>query len=681
MAEVPDFIVERIIVTDYLGGKASGAGAKGDRFVRGVGGPDDDLQSAGITDEQFIRGNRPGVAAAPIAAEIRRLAIFNDYSGLIDTSKAGGLGVISGPSRKGLVHGREYLAFARLPNGGPVFTVMAQIPADFDRQQPMIMTAPSSGSRGIYGAISMAEWAFLNKCAIAYTDKGTSPGMHDLDSGGVYGLDGLRINSSDPQEATFKVPDSPDLDAYKRALPHRLAVKHAHSQANIEAHWGQYVLYSIRFCLFCLNDWLGDGGTPFERPRTKVIAAGVSNGGGAALRAAEQDLAGAPLIDGVVVSEPQVQPRPILNSSQAFAIRYDGRTLSDHSRSFMDTITFMDMYAPCAAFAIDTSDPSSPVQQRRVRHGLHLTAHGLLKGSNPGEQAREALALVHQYGVLPEADLLLPVLDWLGMWRLLATVFANAHAKTSITDHLCGQSIAPVDAHGLPKALPPTIAAQLCGWGNGLGYSILGVGNTNVIDDQAATPASAGAALCFRSLVTGVPYRGQNAVEAPGVDAPSMMATGIDAVRANGNLRGKPAIILHGRSDPLLPPNHTSRAYYGLNKTVEGAASKLSYVEVVNGNHFDSFIPLLGPFFPMFGPNTLIPMHYYFEQALTRMRDHLLSNGAKALPPSQVVVGATAHKPWNTLRKAQADMPDFEDNPPASSSITFDSKVLNVPKG
>jgi hydroxybutyrate-dimer hydrolase len=50
-----------------------------------------------------------------------------------------------------------------------------------------------------------------------------------------------------------------------------------------------------------------------------------------------------------------------------------------------------------------------------------------------------------------------------------------------------------------------------------------------------------------------------------------------------------------GARDALLPPNHTSRAYFGLNKTVEQGNSRLSYIEVVNGNHFDAFIPIWAP--------------------------------------------------------------------------------------
>ena len=49
-------------------------------------------------------------------------------------------------------------------------------------------------------------------------------------------------------------------------------------------------------------------------------------------------------------------------------------------------------------------------------------------------------------------------------------------------------------------------------------------------------------------------------------------------------------MIVHGRADGLIPVNHTSRPYFGANKIVEGAASRLSYIEVLNGQHFETFI-------------------------------------------------------------------------------------------
>ena len=60
---------------------------------------------------------------------------------------------------------------------------------------------------------------------------------------------------------------------------------------------------------------------------------------------------------------------------------------------------------------------------------------------------------------------------------------------------------------------------------------------------------------------------------------------------ASGNLRGKPAIIVHGRADTLIPRELQRRGRTSaLNKQVEGAQSKLTYIEVTNAQHFDAFI-------------------------------------------------------------------------------------------
>jgi hypothetical protein len=41
----------------------------------------------------------------------------------------------------------------------------------------------------------------------------------------------------------------------------------------------------------------------------------------------------------------------------------------------------------------------------------------------------------------------------------------------------------------------------------------------------------------------------------------------------SGMLGDRPAIVVHGRSDVLIQPNHTARSYYGRNKSVDGAAA------------------------------------------------------------------------------------------------------------
>jgi hypothetical protein len=63
--------------------------------------------------------------------------------------------------------------------------------------------------------------------------------------------------------------------------------------------------------------------------------------------------------------------------------------------------------------------------------------------------------------------------------------------------------------------------------------------------------------VCLRELYTASAPR------------PPRCARSIEAIKRTGNLHGKPAIIVHGRADTLIPINHTSRPYYALNKSVD----------------------------------------------------------------------------------------------------------------
>ena len=84
-----------------------------------------------------------------------------------------------------------------------------------------------------------------------------------------------------------------------------------------------------------------------------------------------------------------------------------------------------------------------------------------------------------------------------------------------------------------------------------------------------------------------------------------------------------------GRNDGILPPNFTSRAYFGLNNMVDGSLSSLRYYEVTNAHHLDTFNA-----FPGYS-DKYIPLHRYFIQAMDLMYAHLRQGAA--LPPSQVV--------------------------------------------
>lgn len=117
----------------------------------------------------------------------------------------GGYGVLYGPNiandgadtgTEGLVAGSEHLAFSGDGNGRENVTLMVQVPDSFDRNDACVITAPSSGSRGVYGAIgTTGDWGLKQGCAVAYTDKGTGNGGHNLQTNTVGLVDGQRADA------------------------------------------------------------------------------------------------------------------------------------------------------------------------------------------------------------------------------------------------------------------------------------------------------------------------------------------------------------------------------------------------------------------------------------------------------------------------------------------------------
>ena len=146
---------------------------------------------------------------------------------------------------------------------------------------------------------------------------------------------------------------------------------------------------------------------------------------------------------------------------------------------------------------------------------------------------------------------------------------------------------------------------------------------------------------------------------------------GMSEVVRSANLRGKPAIIVQGRADALLPVAFTGRPYFGMNKIVEGTNSKLSYIEVANAQHFDAFLS-----FPGYA-DKLVPLHRYFVQAMDMMYANLKDRAA--LPESQVVrtlprgLTGTVANPITP-----ANVPPIKAIADAADRITFANNVVTV---
>lgn len=626
----------------------------------------------------------------PTAAELRIRAIHTNYRALVDMTMGGGYGVFYGPNvtldgqvmaGEGLIAGEEFLAFADDGSGRQNVTLMIQLPASFDPANPCIVTAPSSGSRGIYGAIATAgEWGLKRGCVVAYTDKGTGTGAHDLQDNTVSLITGERVDAAAADEdSSFTATLSNARRAqFNAQTPNRFAFKHAHSQQNPEADWGRNVLQSIEFALYILNrQFPGERFTPDD---TLVIASSVSNGGGASVLAAEQDRRD--LIDGIAVSEPNVNPE----FDDEFAIQQGNRPpFAKHSRSLYDYTTLVHLYQGCANRAPDNLAAPLNLVPPQLGDDRCASLHdlGLLDAATPAEQAIEAQQIINDFGILPEQNVVQPSHWFLNVPQSISVTYANAYGRFSVVDNLCGYSFGATDAvTNDPVALAAASEATLFSVGNGIPPT----GGVNLINnrsvggpkaDRASISPSTSRAdqnvdggICLRNLATGADVvTGAKLRGALRQQHRSVLA-GIRKIRADGDLHGIPAVIVTGRSDAILPPNHTSRAYFGLNQLTEGEGTNLRYYEVTNAQHLDSLNGLAG-FDARF-----IPLHVYFNQALNLMYDHLM-NGTP-LPPSQVV--HTTPRGAGAPPLTPANVPPIAADPDVGARITFGDDTVKIPE-
>jgi hydroxybutyrate-dimer hydrolase len=674
----PSFVKGQILCANY-------DGAANDLLTGGLG-------AAGIQSAVAPGFTNP---LNPTAAELRKRAIHTNYRAVMDVTTNGGFGVLYGPNidkngnpGQGPIAGEECLAFADNGSGKKNVTMMVQIPAGFDPANACIVAGPSSGSRGVYGAIGTAgEWGLKRGCAVAYTDKGSGNGAHDLQNDTVNLIDGLRAAAGvagKDSNFTAKV-DPAKLASFNAATPNRFAFKHAHLQQNPEEDWGEDVLNSIEFAFYLLNERFGEKNArgdvirrTVRKHNTIVIASSISNGGGASVRAAEADWKG--LIDGVAVTEPNVQPP---QHPQVHVLR-GGVPVPSHGKGIYDYFTLANLFQPCASRAASLA--ASPLltfvnATIAANRCAALKAKGLLNGTTLAEQADEALAFLHASGWEADSDLL-HASHYAFATPPVAVTYANTYGRFSVLDNLCGFSFGATDplatspTFTLPIPAPAANVARIFGTGNGIpptdGINIINnnsLGGPRLdgvsISANGVPDFNADGALCLRNLLTAKPGD-------EGFKDSVRVRLGVAKVRAHGHLRGKPAIIVHGRADTLVPVNHSSRPYFALNKLVEGDHSGLRYYEVANGQHFDAFLGLAGY------DTRFIPLHYYFTQAMNLMYDHL-KNGTP-LPPSQVVRttprgGSAGAAPAIT----PGNLPPISATPAAGDTIDFGNGAIDVP--
>jgi hydroxybutyrate-dimer hydrolase len=241
-------------------------------------------------------------------------------------------------------------------------------------------------------------------------------------------------------------------------------------------------------------------------------------------------------------------------------------------------------------------------------------------------------------------------------------------------------SFAATDTSGKPAPMSPADARKLFADSSGIPPT----GGVNLIADRAANgpilealaissngkqDLNLDSALCFRSLQTGEGLKS-------GRDWANFARVqfGTREVEMTARLHGKPAIVIHGRRDALVFPNLHSRAYYAANQAKEGAKSRLRYIEVTTGQHFDAFISSL---FVGADGAQFAPLHYYFVLAMDAMYAHLTTGAA--LIPSQVVRPTPRGKEPYDSQNVPKLLPAPSDSPGADA-IVFENGELKIPK-
>lgn len=540
----------------------------------------DDLLTGGLGLAGLRAMTPPAFADAehPTAVELRRRALWSNWRGIADLAPGGGYGELYGSLAN--VPGREFSAFATVDGAKQPHRVLVQVPDAFDAGTRCVVVTASSGSRGIYGAIAVAgAWGLPKGCAVAYTDKGAGTDYFDLDAGqgaradGTMGARGEGLAFEPVTTASSGV-----------------AFKHAHSRDNPEADWGRHVKQAAQFALQSL-DTAFPNAAPFTFDNTRVIAVGISNGGGAVLRAAEME---GDWLDAVVAGEPNIHV--------------------DGARPLYDYTTQAALLMPCALLHLqDLPQPplTAQVAPLWTARCAALKSAGLIQGDDTAAQARSAHDALKASGWTDEALRAGALSVGFDLWRAVAVPYASAYGRYAFGELPCGNRYSALNADGSPRAA--TAVERAAWWSDASGIPP-GAG-VHILEPNPTSPLTT--LQCLRALWTGDDADAQRVKQ------------GIAETRASLPRKGLPVLVIHGTDDGLIPPAFSSAPYVAQAKA---AGRAVRYWQVRNAQHFDAFLGL-----PDYGARYL-PLLPYVYAALDRVNAHL--DGGAALPADAVIANS-----------------------------------------
>lgn len=565
-------------------------------------GQSDDLLTAGLSLKQLRAATGPDISDTPTAAELRRAAYYHQFKALNDVTEAGGFGRLYGfDDDTEAVAGTEYW-HQRSVADNAYHTVVVQIPDHFNRRNPCLLVAPSSGSRHVLGSVATTgSWGLMNQCAVVYTDKGTGTQMV-IDGEQVYAIDGTLVDADNPLAEATRLPETNGLQVIQ---------KQPFSGVHPEQYWGEFVLDATRYGLAVLK---AEVAAELNKNKVTVMAASISNGGGAVIRAAELD--NEQLIDAVVAAEPQ------LNLDYRYQINKRGDNQVIKTLSLIELGTLLGVYEPCAALhpSLNTAPfkaNTALIQPWLMQRCLVLQTSGLLPtdATDLPAAARDKLL---QSGITKEALAMAQINTLSHMWASIGHTYINSYLQTEPQDKLCGVAFSGMSQMGQARALTETEIRTMFAKGNGIapsnGIEVAGLDENGTPDKRLMMHPNFGFAAqqCFYNKA-----RSQ------------AMQPAIAAIQVDGDLDQIPTVILHGTADGTVAINHASRAYFAKNQSSDEPNQNLRLYEIQNVQHFDAFLA-----FPGFNAQ-FVPMHPYLEQALDMMWEHL--NNGEDLAPSQYI--------------------------------------------
>ena len=548
----------------------------------------DDLLTGGLGLAGLRATAPPAFADAghPSVEELRRRAIWSNWRGIADLAPGGGYGELYGTTEA--VPGHEYSALARIPGASQPHRVLVQVPDNFDAAKRCVVVAPASGSRGVYGAISIAgAWGLPKGCAVAYTDKGAGTDYFDLDAQLGVRVDGT-VGTLDDAAAGAALAFAPDAPVNASGV----AVKHAHSQDNPEAVWGRHVRQAAEYALQVLDGARPDA-APFTFANTRVIAVGISNGGGAVLRAAELD---GQWLDAVVAGEPNIYVE-------------GGRPLYDFA-------TEAALLQPCALLHLAADAVPQPPMRAQLEpfwavRCASLAKAGMIIGADTAAQAKSAYERMRDTGWTDAAMRAGAASSGFDLWRSVAVTYASAYGRYGVGEHPCGFSFSAQNPDASPRTA--TAAERAAWWSDAAGIP---PGNgVGIIDTRMTVPDFTLAGLeCLRALWEGHGPEAQR------------VQKGIAETRASLPRAGLPVIVIHGLDDGLVPPAFSSAPYVA---AAQAAGRPVRYWQVHNVEHFDAFLG-----FPDYAAR-YVPSLPYVYAALDRVEAFL--DGKGALPTDATI--------------------------------------------